>query len=364
MSVERRIAFWGAALGAFLLFMFVFSPILLPFVAGMALAYMLDPVADWLERRGLSRLTATMTILVLFVVLLVAFLLLVVPILINQLTTLVADFPGYVKRIEELIEQLLTSSWAENLGVNPDTVRASISDYLSQGSRWFTTVIPSIWSGSIAFINVLALAVVTPVVAFYMLYDWDRMIDKVDSWLPRDSVGEIRRLAREIDRVIAGFVRGQALVGLSLGTFYAAGLVMIGVNFGFLIGLVAGIISFIPYVGTTLGFIASVGIALVQFWPDWIWIVATAVLFVIGQLLEGYVFQPYFIGGNVGLHPVWLMFALFAFGLLFGFVGLLVAIPAAAAIGVLVRYGLGRYLDSSIYRGDGKAREPAKHGKR
>jgi predicted PurR-regulated permease PerM len=364
MSVERRIVFWAAALAAFLLFMFVFSPILLPFVAGMALAYMLDPVADWFERRGFSRLAATMTILILFVVVLVAFLLLVVPILINQLTTLVADFPGYVKRIEELIEKLLTSSWAENLGVDPDTVRASISDYLSQGSRWFTTVIPSIWSGGIAFINVLALAVVTPVVAFYMLYDWDRMVDKVDSWLPRDNVEEIRGIAREIDRVIAGFVRGQALVGLSLGTFYATGLVTIGVNFGFLIGLVAGIISFIPYVGTTLGFVASVGIALVQFWPDWIWIVATAVLFVIGQLLEGYVFQPYFIGGNVGLHPVWLMFALFAFGLLFGFVGLLVAIPAAAAIGVLVRYALGRYLQSPIYRGDGKAREAAKSRKR
>ena len=352
MSMERRIVFWGAALVAFLLFMFVFSPILLPFVAGMALAYMLDPVADWFERRGFSRLSATMTILVLFVLAVVAVLLLVLPILINQVTTLVADFPGYVRRVEDLLEQLLTSAWAENLGVDPQTVRSSVSDYLNQGSRWFTTVIPSIWSGGLAFINLLALAAVPPVAAFYMLYDWDRMVDKVDSWLPRDSVGDIRAIARDIDRVIAGFVRGQAVVGLTLGTFYASGLVLIGVNFGFLIGLVAGVISFIPYVGTTLGFVASVGIALVQFWPDWIWIVATAALFVTGQLLEGYVLQPYFIGGHVGLHPVWLMFALFAFGLLFGFVGLLVAIPAAAAVGVLVRYGLKRYLQSPIYRGE------------
>ncbi|MBZ0227843.1 MAG: AI-2E family transporter [Bauldia sp.] len=356
MSIDRRILFWFAALGLFLLFMFVFSPILLPFVVGMAIAYMLDPVADWFERRGLSRLMATMMILILFVVAFVAFLILVVPILVNQLATLLDDIPRYVKRIEELIESVLTSSWAENLGVNPDTVRSSISDYLNQGARWFTTVIPSIWSGSLAFINVLALAVVAPVVAFFLLYDWDRMIDKVDSWLPRDSVEEVRRLGREIDGVIADFVRGQALVGLTLGTFYASGLVIIGVNFGFLIGLVAGIISFIPYVGSTLGFIASVGIALVQFWPDWIWIAVTATLFVVGQLLEGYVLQPYFIGGNVGLHPVWLMFALFAFGFLFGFVGLLVAIPAAAAIGVLVRYGLSRYLDSPFYRGEAKAK--------
>ena len=354
MSVDRRIGFWFASLAVFLLFMFVFSPILLPFVAGMALAYMLDPVADWFERSGFSRVAATLTILILFIISFAAFFILVVPILVNQVATLVADVPSYVKRIEVLIESVMTSSWAQSLGVNPDTVRSSISDYLNQGARWFTTVLPTIWSGSLAFINILALVVVTPVVAFYLLYDWDRMIGKVDSWLPRDNVDEIRGLAREIDRVIAGFVRGQALVGLTLGTFYATGLVVIGVNFGFLIGLVAGIISFVPYFGSTLGFIASVGIALVQFWPDWIWIVATATLFVVGQLLEGYVLQPYFIGGNVGLHPVWLMFALFAFGLLFGFVGLLVAIPAAAAVGVLVRYALSRYLGSPIYRGEAK----------
>jgi predicted PurR-regulated permease PerM len=212
-------------------------------------------------------------------------------------------------------------------------------------------VVTGLWSGGLAVINILALLVVTPVVAFYLLYDWDRMIDLVDSWVPRDSVEEVRLLASEIDRVLAGFVRGQALVSLTLGTFYAAGLVLLGVNFGFLIGLVAGIVSFIPYLGTTLGFVVSVGIALLQFWPDWVMPVATAILFITGQLFEGYVLQPYLIGNNVGLHPVWLMFALFAFGLLFGFVGLLMAIPIAAAIGVLVRYALARYLASPIYRG-------------
>ena len=211
-----------------------------------------------------------------------------------------------------------------------------------------------LWSGGVALINVLALLVVTPVVAFYLLYDWDRMIDLVDSWVPRDSVAEVRLLAHEIDRVLAGFVRGQAMVSLTLGTFYAAGLVLLGVNFGFLIGLAAGIVSFIPYLGSTLGFVVSVGIALLQFWPDWVMPVATATLFISGQLIEGYVLQPYMIGTNVGLHPVWLMFALFAFGLLFGFVGLLIAIPIAAAIGVLVRYALTRYLASPIYRGQGE----------
>ncbi|MCB1455251.1 MAG: AI-2E family transporter [Nitratireductor sp.] len=177
------------------------------------------------------------------------------------------------------------------------------------------------------------------------------MIALIDSWIPRDSVDEVRMLAREVDRVLAGFVRGQALVSLTLGTFYAAGLVILGVNFGFLIGLVAGIVSFIPYLGSTLGFVVSVGIALLQFWPDWIMPTATAALFISGQMIEGYILQPYMIGTNVGLHPVWLMFALFAFGSLFGFTGMLVAVPAAAAVGVIVRFALGRYLSSELYRG-------------
>jgi predicted PurR-regulated permease PerM len=353
MRLDRKVVFWIATLVTLLVLLLVFSSILLPFVAGAALAYLLDPLADWFERQGFSRLAATMTILVLFIIVAVALMLLVLPILINQLILLAANFPYYLERIDVLVTSILKSSWAESLGVDPAAVRSSLASFLSQGATWVTTVVTSIWSGGLAVINLLALVVVTPVVAFYLLYDWDRMIDLVDSWLPRDNVEEIRLLAHEIDRVIAGFVRGQALVSVTLGTFYAAGLVLLGVNFGFLIGLVAGIVSFIPYLGSTFGFVVSVGIALLQFWPDWVWPVATAALFITGQLLEGYVLQPYFIGTNVGLHPVWLMFALFAFGFLFGFVGLLVAIPAAAAVGVLVRYALSRYLASPIYRGTG-----------
>ena len=353
MRIDRKAVFWAAALVTLLVLLFVFSSILLPFVAGAALAYLLDPLADWFERQGFSRLAATMTILVLFIVVLIALSLLVLPILINQLILLAENLPYYLERLDALINSILQSSWAESLGVDPAAVRSSLASLLSEGATWVTTVVTGLWSGGLAIINILALLVVTPVVAFYLLYDWDRMIDLVDSWLPRDSVGEVRLLANEIDRVLAGFVRGQALVSLTLGTFYAAGLVLLGVNFGFLIGLVAGIVSFIPYLGSTLGFVVSVGIALLQFWPDWVMPVATATLFISGQLIEGYVLQPYLIGTNVGLHPVWLMFALFAFGLLFGFVGLLIAIPIAAAIGVLVRYALARYLASPIYRGQG-----------
>jgi predicted PurR-regulated permease PerM len=355
MTRDRKTVFWVATLLAILVLFFVFSSILLPFVAGAALAYLLDPLADWFERQGFSRLAATMTILVLFVVVIVALLLLVLPILINQIVLLAENIPYYLERLDLLITSILRSSWAESLGVDPEAVKSSLGGLFSEGATWVTTVVSSLWSGGLAVINLLALVVVMPVVAFYLLYDWNRMIDVLDSWLPRDNVEEIRMIAREIDRVIAGFVRGQALVSLTLGTFYAAGLVLLGVNFGFLIGLVSGIVSFIPYLGSVFGFVVSVGIALLQFWPDWVWPLATATLFIVGQILEGYVLQPYLIGTNIGLHPVWLMFALFAFGLLFGFVGLLVAIPAAAAIGVLVRYGIARYLASPIYRGTGKS---------
>lgn len=355
MQVDRKVMFWGAALLTLLILLFVFSSILLPFVVGAAIAYLLDPLAHWFERQGFSRLAATMTILFLFVVVLIALMLLVLPIVINQLILLAENFPSYIERIDLMISSLLQSAWAQSLGVDSDAVRASLGGFLSEGATWLTTVVTSLWSGGLALINILALLVVTPVVAFYLLYDWDRMIALIDSWIPRDSVDEVRLLAREIDRVLAGFVRGQALVSLTLGTFYAAGLVLLGVNFGFLIGIVAGIVSFIPYLGSTLGFVVSVGVALLQFWPDWVMPFATAALFISGQLIEGYVLQPYLIGTNVGLHPVWLMFALFAFGLMFGFVGLLVAIPVAAAVGVLVRYALARYLASPLYRGTGSS---------
>ena len=182
--------FWVAALVTLLVLLFVFSSILLPFVAGAALAYLLDPLADWFERQGFSRLAATMTILVLFIVVLVALMLLVLPILINQLILLAGNAPYYVERLDVLINSILQSSWAESLGVDPAAVRSSLASLFNQGADWVTTVVTGLWSGGLAIINILALLVVMPVVAFYLLYDWDRMIDLVDSWLPR---GQCRR---------------------------------------------------------------------------------------------------------------------------------------------------------------------------
>ena len=336
MTIDRRWGFWIATFVGFLLFLYVFSPILLPFLVGMMIAYLLDPVADWFVRKGFGRLTATTIILILFLIVFIALLILVVPVLINEIVNFVNDVPDYVKRFEALIEaddeqQLGAESRGQRRRRPLVARRASRPgrDLVHEhcripGEREPLADQPDLAPGGDPGGRVL------PALRLGPDGRDRRQLD------PARQRRRGPRPARQIDRVIAAFVRGQSLVGLTLGVFYASGLVMLGVNFGFLIGLCAGVISFIPYVGSTLGFIVSVGIALVQFWPDWIWIVATAALFVVGQLLEGYVLQPYFIGNNVGLHPVWLMFALFAFGLLFGFVGLLVAIPAAAAIGVLV----------------------------
>jgi predicted PurR-regulated permease PerM len=184
-----------------------------------------------------------------------------------------------------------------------------------------------------------------------MLLDWDRMIERLDGYMPRDHVDTIRMLVREMDRGVANFVRGQVSVSTLLGLFYAIGLSLAGLNFGLLIGLFAGLISFIPYVGSIGGGLLAVGVAVVQFWPDWTMVAVVAAIFAVGQFIEGNILQPKLVGGSVGLHPVWLMFALFAFGTLFGFLGMLIAVPAATAVAVLIRFALGKYLDSPLYRG-------------
>ena len=234
---------------------------------------------------------------------------------------------------------------------NSGSPNSSLSDFAARVAAWVGAILASIWSGGLALVNVLSLLVVTPIVAFYMLNDWDLMIAKVDSWLPRDHAPTIRALASSIDGAMAGFIRGQGTVCLLLGLFYAVALSVAGLNFGLLIGLGAGLLSFIPYVGSIVGGVLAIGMALVQFWPEWIPIAIIIAIFAAGQFIEGNFLSPYLVGNRIGLHPVWLMFALFAFGYLFGFVGLLLAVPLAAAAGVLVRFALQQYLNSPLYLG-------------
>ena len=352
---KRQIIFWICALAAFGLFLYVFSSILLPFVVGMSLAYFLDPVADRLERLGLSRMVATLVILVSFIVLLVLALMIFVPILVSQLSDFAARMPAYITQLQALIASQ-NAEWIKKvIGVDASVLKNGLGSLVSQGAGIVSTLITSIWSSSKTLIDIGGLFVVTPVVAFYTLYDWDRMVAKVDDWIPRDHLETVRAIFADINTAIAGFVRGQGTLCIILGLLYAAGLTLVGLNFALLIGLFAGLISFIPYVGSLVGLVLALGVAIVQFWPDWLMVGAVALVFFVGQFIEGNILQPKLVGQSVGLHPVWLMFALFAFGALFGFVGLMVAVPAAAAVGVLVRFAISRYKASPLYRGHGPA---------
>jgi predicted PurR-regulated permease PerM len=356
--LRRQAFFWGMTALVTLTLLYVFSGILLPFVFGMAIAYFLDPVADWLEKRGLSRLMASLVILLVFIVVLIGIVMVVVPVIGSQIVSFVARLPEYLDRLQQLALQARAGPLQWLFPGDEASLKQDFGKIVSEGSGLVSTVMASLWTSSLAVVNFLSIFVVTPVVAFYLLLDWDRMVQRIDDWIPRQHVTTVRRLAGEIDRAVAGFIRGQSSVCLLLGTYYAVGLSLIGLNFGLLIGLFAGLISFVPYVGSTIGLILALGVALVQFWPDWIWVVATLAVFFTGQFFEGNILQPKLVGASVGLHPVWLMFALFAFGALFGFVGLLIAVPAAAAVGVLMRFVINQYLQSEMYYGRSLGQEP------
>jgi predicted PurR-regulated permease PerM len=347
---ERQLLFWLAAFILCVLALWLLSEILLPFIVGAAIAYLLTPVADRLERLGINRLAAVLLLITLVVLALVWLILLVAPILGGQLASFIDNIPRYITRLQTLISDP-SRPWLQKLigeGFNTDK---SIADLVSQGVGWLTAFLRSLWSGGRALVSLFSLVVVAPVVAFYLTYDWHRMIRTVDAWIPRQQRETVRRLAREIDAAIAGFVRGQTAVCLILGSFYAVALTLSGLNFGLLIGLVSGLITFIPYVGSMTGLIISLAVAVAQFWPEWTSIVTVLAIFLIGQFVEGNVLAPKLVGESVGLHPVWLIFSLLAFGYLFGFVGLLVAVPLAATLGVLTRFALKRYLESPFYTG-------------
>jgi predicted PurR-regulated permease PerM len=281
--------------------------ILLPFVAGMAVAYLLDPVCDWMEGKGLSRTLATTLLTILFLLLTVGGVLLLVPLIVGQLTGLIAQVPGYIKSIIAQLQQLLQ---VIETRFDPELlaqIQGALAGLGKKLVEWSTSALIGLASRGAALANLLSLIVITPVVTFYLLRDWDRIVERVDSWLPKHMAGEIREQMGNVDRMLAGFVRGQSSVCLILGLFYALGLTIAGLDFGLLLGMVAGILTFIPFVGSAVGLVASVGMAVVQF-DDWLRIGIVAAIFVVGQVLEGNFLTPKLVGGRVGLHPVWVIF--------------------------------------------------------
>jgi len=347
---QRQVKFWLGALAVFIFLLWLLAHILLPFIAGIAIAYLLTPLADRLERLGVNRVVAALLIITVVVLAFVLLILLIAPIIGSQLASFIASIPAYVGKLQHLIVEQ-SRPWMEKLigaGFDPGE---SVGELVTQGAGWVTAFLESLWSGGRALVSLFSLVVITPVVAFYLLYDWHRMIDTVDGWIPVAQRETVHELAREINAAIAGFVRGQSAVCIILGSFYAIALTLAGLNFGLLIGLISGLITFIPYVGSMTGLVLSLGVAIAQYWPELGPIVLVLAIFLFGQFVEGNFLSPKLVGDSVGLHPVWIIFALLAFGYLFGFVGLLVAVPLAATIGVLARFAMNRYLHSSIYTG-------------
>jgi predicted PurR-regulated permease PerM len=349
MSNGRHLTFWLLVFLVGVGLLWLLNDVLLPFVAGFALAYLQVPVVDWLERRGINRTAATLSIVVLIMVAIIAALLIALPLLAQQLSLLIASMPAQIARLRQI-----ATDWLTWLQLDESTV--SMSNVVSQASAWLSTLAASLWSGGKALASFASILIIMPVVTFYLIVDWHQMIAVIDGWIPVRHRDSVRGIARDVDVAIAGFVRGQLLVCVGLGIYYAVALSLVGLKFAILIGLISGLITFVPYIGSLTGLIVGTAIAVAQFWPDWKWIGAVVAVFLVGQFIEGNIIAPKLVGDRVGLHPVWIIFAMFAFGYLFGFVGLLLAVPIAAAVAVLFRFGLKRYLASSLYTGE---RSPA-----
>ena len=336
--------------------------ILLPFLVGMAAAYLLDPAADRLQRLHVSRTLATTLITVSFFLVLVVVVLLLLPVLATQLAQLASELPGYLEQLRDRL-----TPWLARLSTVVEldqdwSAQGVIERFSGQAISFVGTAIAQVLQSGIALLNLVSLLFVTPVVTFYLLRDWDRMVARIHTLVPRDLLPTVERLSHEVNDVLAGVIRGQGMVCLFLATFYATGLWLTGLRYGVIIGLLTGLFSFIPYIGMALGLCVGLAVATFQF-QDWVMIAIVAAVFGVGQFIEGNFVTPRLVGSRIGVHPVWLIFAVLAGAALFGFLGALLAVPAAAVIGVLIRFGLEQYRASELYArtaapGPGRHAEP------
>lgn len=345
----QRVALGIGLAVAFWLVLRLFSGVLAPFVAAGVIAYALDPPTTQLTRFGLPRGAAALIMVLAMIAAVLLFALLLYPLILSQIGLFLGRIPQYAHLLQIWASHVI-SNLQKNFG--SDAVNNKLQDLISSQAGNMLTVLASTLTGLItggfALFNVLTLAVVTPVVAFYLLRDWPRVVRMIDSWLPRRYAGVIRAQAREVDRILSAWVRGQAVCCLLLALYYALALSLAGLDLGLVVGLAAGLLSFIPYVGSITGGVTAIALALAQF-PSWRGVIGIGVVLVVGQFLEGYVIYPRFLGDRVELPAVWVIFALFAGGAAFGFLGVMLAVPVAATIGVLCRFWLRRYLLSPLY---------------
>lgn len=342
---------WLVIFILFCVAVYVLRSVLMPFVAGIVLGYLFDPLASRFEKWGMSRMWATLLVFAVVILIAVPAIILLFGMLNEQLTVFVEAAPNYISAFVKRTEPMLVSLQEQFPSLEIANIKAMIKDNMTTGLQFGGKLLKGLVSNGFALINLISLLLITPVVAFYMLRDWDTFVKKVDNLLPRKSKNVIREQFRQIDRALSGFIRGQLSVCLILGTYYSLGLKFVGLDLGILVGFLAGLISFIPYVGSISGFVISIILALAQF-NDYTKVLEVIAVFAVGQFVEGNFLTPKLVGDNVGLHPVWVMFALLAGGVLLGFLGLMIAVPVAAIIGVLMRYTINNYKKSSLYLED------------
>lgn len=349
---DMRRWFWLGAVLLLCVFLYVLHPILSPFLVGILLAYLADPLVDKLEKWKLSRTWGVVVVFALFTLLLVLALLVVIPMLAKQLVSLYQMAPQMLDWLQHT-----ALPWVQTrLGLAEgfwkfDQIKAAISSHMGQTTDVVGVILSQATASGLALMAWLANFVLIPVVAFYLLRDWDLMMAKIRSLLPRQREGQIVRLAGECHEVLGAFVRGQLLVMLALGVIYATGLMLVGLQLGLLIGVVAGLAAIVPYMGFVIGIGSAIIAGLFQFGLDPFYLIAIVAVFMIGQALEGMVLTPLLVGDRIGLHPVAVIFAILAGGELFGFTGVLLALPVAAVIMVLVRHMHDLYKESDIYAG-------------
>ncbi|PPR79712.1 MAG: hypothetical protein CFH06_00274 [Alphaproteobacteria bacterium MarineAlpha3_Bin5] len=350
MTPGWRFLIWLGGLFATGLFLHLLGGILFPFVVGMVIAYFFDPIVDRLELTGVSRTLATFCTLTGCFFLFLSILFLLIPILHEQILTLIRLLPIFFDSLRTWIDPILVSIESDiesNIFVK---LKKATTAQVGMAVHWVSTFLTSILSGGLAIFNMLSLVFITPLVAFYLLRDWDKLVAEVNSWLPLDSAETIRAQAQQVDKTMAGFVRGQATVCVLLAVFYGALLTIVGLKAGILLGVFAGILAFIPFIGWTVAFVIAMAMSFAQF-DSFVSTAFVSVIMIVGAITESYFLTPWLVGGRVGLSPIWIIFAMLSGGALFGFTGVLLSIPVASVVGVLLRFWLKRYLQSTLFHG-------------
>ena len=349
-GLSRIQLFWALVALAIGLIIALLRDAMLPFAAAFFLAYALDPVVSRFEKFGLSRAMATTVVTGVLALVIVTVFLVVIPFLIDQSLAFAARAPAIAEQLRLMLVQSVLADRLRGL-VDLQDISGHLSTIMGSAGEWLASLARSLLSGGRAIFGLVSLLVFAPIIAIYLLIDWKQMLKVLDDLVPPSYRPLVHEIVCDIDRSLTGFLRGQSLICLFLGLWYAAGLALVGLNFGVLIGSVAGFLSFVPFLGSAGGLLVGLGFGLVQFWPDYLPIVGVLAVFTSGQVLEGNILSPRIVGGAVGLHPVWLMFSLFAFGSMFGFLGLVIAVPLAATIGVLVRHAVRSYRSSAAFLG-------------